>query len=366
MLREALDAIDGTVVVYDADNRYVMGNKAYHDFFPHLPPDTDLGGKTYAEVLSLSVAARATVVPFSDPDAFMERRVQEMSGEPPPPRETFDARRNRWYMIRVRRTETGIRVALRVDITEQKAMQADLERARAGADQANQAKSRFIANVSHELRTPLNAVINFARLLEDEIHGPLGAEPYREYAQRIHESGRHLQSLIEEVLELSHADPTLPESRGTPINLRGLIASVGRTIQQQNATRGVGLDVTLPPDLPSVLGDQARLRRVLTTLIARAIHVSEPGATVHVRASLGDAGGPEIVVEDSAPAGPESGFSDTDSWRSARSDVLSGVALGLPMMRHIVDLFGGTLLIEAAPTGGTIATIRLPAERVIR
>ena len=198
---------------------------------------------------------------------------------------------------------------------------------------------------------------------------PDGAELFHAHSGILVDDQGHpddLARLIEEVLELSHADPTLPESRGTPINLRGLIASVGRTIQQQNATRGVGLDVTLPPDLPSVLGDQARLRRVLTTLIARAIHVSEPGATVHVRASLGDAGGPEIVVEDSAPAGPESGFSDTDSWRSARSDVLSGVALGLPMMRHIVDLFGGTLLIEAAPTGGTIATIRLPAERVIR
>ncbi|MBN8910014.1 MAG: PAS-domain containing protein, partial [Rhodospirillales bacterium] len=106
ILRQVLDAIDGTIVVYDAERRFVLSNKAYHDYFPHLPPDHVLVGQRYEALLERSIDAGASVDPSAKTDraAFIARRIQEIEQRRVPAREIQDSSYGKWYMVRVSHT----------------------------------------------------------------------------------------------------------------------------------------------------------------------------------------------------------------------------------------------------------------------
>jgi two-component system, cell cycle sensor histidine kinase PleC len=370
ILRETLDAIDGTVVVYDAQRRYILGNRAYHEHFPHLPNEQELAGKPYEEVLSYSIAA-GTVVDqqaYTDPASFIRRRIRDIEGGEAVPREVYDHHTGKWYMIRVRLTPGGNRVSLRVDIDAQKRLQQELDQARNAAEVASRTKSTFLANIGHELRTPLNAVINFARLLEDQIHGPLGAADYIDYAQSIRESGAHLLSLIDELLDLARAEAgrlTLAEQR---VDLRAVVHSVCRLLQPDANAARVQLLTDLPDDLPAVRADATRVRQIMFNLVTNAIKFSVPGGTVRISAAVAADGRLLIGIADTGQ-----GISADDLPRvmlpfergAAPGREVVGVGLGLPLVRHLVALHGGELLLESTPGQGTTASFSLPGERVL-
>ncbi|GEM_PF-5619968 len=365
ILRETLDAIDGTVVVYDPEQRFVLANRAYHEFFPHLPPDKDLVGRRYEEVLALSLQAGTVVDPRakSDPHTFVTARVRELNEPDAPPREVRDPRTNRWFMIRVQRTQGGNRVALRVEITDQKRMQEDLRQAREGAEQASRTKSQFLAAVSHDLRTPLNAVINFAHLMVEEIHGPTGAPEYAEYARTIMQSGTDLLALIDDVLEYARADAGQIDLNRRWVNTRGLIQSLTRNMAPDAANAGVGLEADLPPTLPPILGDRPRLWRALSSLVANAISLTRNGAAVRISVHQGDVNWLEIRIADSGEgmtADDLARFALPFEALSADGSQLRGIGLGLPLAYQNIRAHGGDLHFETGPGSGSCAVIRLP------
>ena len=371
VLRQVLDALDGTVVVYDADRRFVLSNKAYHDYFPHLPPDQELAGQRYEALLERSMDAGASLGPVAPADraAFIARRIQEIEQRNVPAREVRDQNSGKWFMIRVSHTPDGHRVALRVDITEQKRLQAELDQARTEAERVSAAKSQFFANVSHELRTPLNAIINFARLLIDQLHGPLGAPEYRAYATDIHDSGRHLLSLIEDLLDFASADSGRLATARQPINLRALIESVVRLLQPAATAARVAVTARVPADLPGVDGDNTRLRQVLFNLLDNAIKYAGPHARIRITAGVRGDGGLEIVVADDG-----GGIAAEDLARvllpfeqavPPGHGHRSGIGLGLPLAVRLVQLHEGTLTLESATGQGTTARIVLPPARVL-
>lgn len=202
LLRDVLDSIDASIVVYDSDDRFVMGNRRYFELYPHLPDDGSLVGLTFEEMLRFTLAhgAPAELQAMIDPEAFVARRLAEW--KVPGEREQLHPS-GRWDLIRQQVTPQGHRVTLRVDITQQKRLQQELARTRDELRAANDAKSGFMAAVSHELRTPLNAVIGFAEILGEEHLGPIGSPRYREYAQDIMAAGHHLLDLIGTVLDLA-------------------------------------------------------------------------------------------------------------------------------------------------------------------
>ncbi len=365
ILRETLDAIDGTVVVYDPDRLFVLANRAYHTFFPHLPSDTDLRGLRYEEVLGLSLQAGTVVDPraVTDPSAFTAARIREFDEPEAPPREVRDPRTNRWYMIRVQRTPAGNRVALRVEITDQKRMQEDLRLAQEAAEQASRAKSQFLAAVSHDLRTPLNAVINFAHLMAEEIHGPIGAPEYAEYAQTIMQSGTGLLAQIDEVLEFARADAGQMDLNRQWVNVRALIQSLTRNLAADATKVGVRLEAELPPVLPPILGDRPRLWKALSALIGNAITLTSNGGAVRITAAQADKDWLEIGIADSG-----NGMSPDDIARfqipfealSADGVQLRGIGLGLPLAYKIIRAHGGDLHFETDAGAGSRAAIRLP------
>ena len=365
ILRETLDAIDGTVVVYDPDRVFVLANRAYHAFFPHLPPDKDLQGLRYEDVLGLSLQAGTVVDPRAGtgPTAFTATRIREFDAPEAPPREVRDPRTNRWYMIRVQRTPGGNRVALRVEITDQKRMQEDLRLAREAAEQASRAKSQFLAAVSHDLRTPLNAVINFAHLMAEEIHGPIGAPEYGEYAHTIMRSGGDLLAQIDDVLEYARADAGQMELNRQWVNVRGLIQSLTRNLGSDGSKVGVRLEADMPSVLPPILGDRPRLWRALSSLVGNAINLTRDGDTVRVSAYPTDDDWLEIRISDSGQ-----GMTAEDLERftlpfealSADGARLRGIGLGLPLAYQIIRAHGGDLRFETEAGAGSRAVIRLP------
>lgn len=364
-LRETIDAIDATIVVYDRDRRYVLGNRAYHAMFPHLPSDQELIGEHYEDLLARSIAAGTVADPeaYRNPADFIARRTEEIMREDTPPREVYNRASNRWFMIRVSRTPDGSRVALRVDITDQKRMQAELAEAHHAAEAASRAKSQFLANVSHELRTPLNAVINFAQLIAEELHGPAGDPKYVEYADTIRSSGQYLLALFNDLLDLARADSGRLTLARQPVNLRAQIVSVGRMMLVEAQAAQVDLITDVPRELPSVLGDSTRLRQVLVNLVSNAIKFTEPSGSVRVTAEAAD-GCVEITVSDTgcgiAPADMERVLLPFEQVVDPARRLNPGAGLGLPLSKHLVELHGGSLRLVSAPQQGTTVVVSLP------
>ncbi len=365
VLRETLDAIDGTVVVYDADRRFVLANQAYHRFFPHLPPSEALAGKRYEDILALSIAADTPVdaLARTDPVAYIRERTRAIEEQDAIPREVFDHRRGRWFMIRVQRTPSNARVALRVEITDQKRMQEELRRAQEQAEAASQAKSRFLASISHELRTPLNAVINFARLIEEEIHGELGAPEYREYAATIRQSGAGLLALIEEVLAYVRAESGQVALDEPPVNLRAMLRSICRGAAPRAAAGKVSVTMTAAADLPSVRADQTRLRQALQSLLDRAIDVTPVGGTVDIETGTAADGSVRIAFLDGGPAvRAAEAMQAVEPFADAGQP---GLGVRLPLADRIVALHGGQVRFDPLSPAGTRVEVTLPAARVL-
>jgi signal transduction histidine kinase len=380
MLRETLDTIDGSVVVFDDERHFLFANATYHAVFPHLPPNEALVGQRYEDLVTRSLAAGTVEDPtaLDDPDGFLQRRIAAMDQRRAMPRDAYNARpgrealhpqTGRWYLIRSRRTPSGNDVTLRVDITVQKMLQAELDTARRAAETANRMKSQFLANVTHELRTPLNAVINFARLIADQIHGALGAPQYRDYAGEIAASGGDLLALIDELLDLARAEAghlSIVEGLAEPDLI---IAAVCRLMEPEAVDRGVTLCAEVPARLQPIRGDATRLRQVLLNLVANALKFTPRGGVVQVSATEDPVKGLTIGVTDSGvgirAADLDRVMLPFEQAREPGAEMRPGVGLGLPLARHLIELHGGTLALSSEPGVGTAASFTLPAHRLI-
>jgi signal transduction histidine kinase len=244
-----------------------------------------------------------------------------------------------------------------------------LQRAREVAEEASRMKSQFLGNVSHELRTPLNAVINFARLMADQIHGPLGAPQYTDYTQDILESGTHLLGLIDELLDLARAEAGRLSIAESVVDIQRLIATVCRALRPEAAAKGLVLADAVPQDLSNLRGDPTRIRQVLLNLVANAIKFTASGGCVTVGVEHAPGDDLRITVSDNGI-----GIANQDLQRVMEPFVQvplpsgmshPGVGLGLPLSRHLIDLHGGTLTLHSTADAGTTAIVTLPASRVL-
>jgi signal transduction histidine kinase len=360
VLRETIDTLDGTVVVYDAESRYVLGNRRYHEFFPHLPPDPALVGRSYEEVLGLSLAARVTSFPdaLNDPAAHVARRSAQFRARRLIPRESYDARRDRWYLIRSTVTPTGNVISLRVDITEQKRLQGELLAAREAAEQAGAVRARFLGGISHELRTPLNAIINFAHLLGEQLDPSQG----REFAHEILESGWHLQRLLAELLDLGRAEAGRLALREDVVDVERVVGSAFRLVAAEALESGVGLQTEIPAGLPMVRADEARLRQSLVLLLTSAIRHSAAGTVVRIEGAQDAAGVRLCVIDTGAPfidSELAQAFEPFDRGMPPPSGRAGGLGLGLALTRHVLTVQGGAVAVESRE-GETRVSLSLP------
>ncbi len=246
----------------------------------------------------------------------------------------------------------------------------DLGLARDQAEAANRAKSEFLANMSHELRTPLNAIIGFSEIIQSETFGPVGSVKYRSYAEDINESGQHLLSLINDILDLSKVESGLDELYEEDIEIPALIESVLRLVRQRGEDGGLALDLDFPDDLPLLRGDERKLKQILANLMTNAIKFTGAGGKVTLRVRCrADSGfvfriidtGIGIAAEDIPKALSRFGQVDGDLNRQ-----YEGTGLGLPLTKALVELHGGCFDLQSQAGIGTAATVCFPATRIIR
>jgi signal transduction histidine kinase len=251
--------------------------------------------------------------------------------------------------------------------SELEATTASLSRALEAAAASSQAKSQFLATMSHELRTPLNAIIGFAEILQSQALGPLGSARYTEYATDIHDSGSHLLSLINDVLDFSKAEAGRLDLREELLDLREVVGDCLRLVAPGAREAGLTVTAELPGEAPKVLADARRLKQIALNLLSNALKFTPDGGSVRVSLSFDGDGAAISVADDGIGMTPQQipialePFGQVDSSLSRRHE---GTGLGLPLCRRFAEAHGGSLSIESVLGEGTVVTVRLPAGRL--
>jgi signal transduction histidine kinase len=258
------------------------------------------------------------------------------------------------------RTPEGFYVRTYADVTEDRRIRADLEAARAAAEAAARAKSRFLATMTHELRTPLNAVIGFADLLRT----PHPSQDVAEYAGLIADAGRELLGLIDQILDVARSETAGLPVRPGRVDLSLLLGRVVEAKADAAAAAGISLSLDLAPGLPDVTADAARLEQVLQGLLSNALKFTKAGGRVRVCASRDDEGAVSVRIADSgigiAPAALPRVFEPFGQLDEGRARRYAGSGIGLYLARSIAEAMGMRLALDSREGEGTVATLLIP------
>ena len=227
---------------------------------------------------------------------------------------------------------------------------------------ASRHKSEFLANMSHELRTPLNAIIGFSEVLLERMFGEVN-EKQIEYLEDILSSGRHLLSLINDILDLSKVEAGRMELELTTFDLPQTLENALTLVRERATRRGVGLDLAVDGQLGEFVGDERKIRQVLLNLLSNAVKFTPEGGRVGVAARLAN-GAVEIAVSDTgigiAPEDQEAIFEEFRQVGGDYSQKREGTGLGLSLARKFVELHGGKIWVTSAVGKGSTFTFTLP------
>ena len=240
--------------------------------------------------------------------------------------------------------------------------------AKEAAEGATRAKSQFLANMSHELRTPLNAIIGFSEILKTELYGPLGHPRYGDYATDVHQSGMHLLSIINDILDMAKIEAGRTELHETETSLSDIVASAERIVSDQAKLAGLSL-VNEAHDSDVLLrADQRAVKQMVLNLLANAIKFTRSGGIIHMRARIEFDGTLQLSVADTgigiAPRDIEHVLKPFGQVHNALSRSHAGSGLGLSLVKSLIELHGGELRLESKVQVGTTASLCFPARRV--
>jgi GAF domain-containing protein len=227
---------------------------------------------------------------------------------------------------------------------------------------ANRHKSEFLANMSHELRTPLNAIIGFSEVLGERMFGELN-EKQAEYTEDILSSGRHLLSLINEILDLSKVEAGRMELELATFDLPLAIDNARTFVRERAAKHGIGLDVTVDERLGDFVGDERKIKQILLNLLSNAVKFTPEGGRIGIKARQAD-GSVEISVSDTGIGiAPEDQPKIFEEFRQVGSDYahkVEGTGLGLTLAKKFVELHGGRIWVESEVGKGSRFIFTLP------
>ncbi len=254
-------------------------------------------------------------------------------------------------------------VAVMRDVTDRKIGEQALELARTAAEQADASKSRFLATMSHELRTPLNAIIGFSEMLVQEDVLMVDAARRKEYAQLINDSGQHLLSVVNGILDMSKMESGNFEISPEPFAPRPALLNCCNLLALKARECGIDLVSRAPDDLPLLNGDPRAFKQIVLNLVSNAIKFTERGGTVTVAAAVDGSRlvlrvtdtGVGIAVDDLKRIGDP--FFQAGKTYQRRHE---GTGLGLSIVKSLVGLHGGEMTVQSKLDEGTTVTIALP------
>jgi len=254
-------------------------------------------------------------------------------------------------------------VAVMRDVTDRKVQEQALELARGAAERADAAKTRFLATMSHELRTPLNAIIGFSEMIIREQDLMIDAARRKEYAQLINDSGQHLLSVVNGILDMSKMESGNFEIMPEPFAPRAALINCCNLLALKARENGIDLVVNAAPDLPEITGDSRAFKQIMLNLVSNAIKFTERGGKVTVAAIIDDTKlvlgvtdtGVGIAADDLQRIGDP--FFQAGKTYQRRHE---GTGLGLSIVKSLVALHGGELNVQSKVDEGTTVTVVLP------
>lgn len=255
------------------------------------------------------------------------------------------------------------------DITERRQAEIDRDAALQEAIAANRSKTQFLANMSHELRTPLNAIIGFSEIMKTEAFGPLGSEQYVGYSSDIEDSGRHLLSIVNDILDVARIETGDFSLNEDELEVEDVLRTVIRLSEGWPAAKDRNIKLETADGLPDLWADPRLTKQMVLNLLSNAVKFSSSGSTILLKASLDDNGAIQIDVCDEGIGIPDDSIPKlTDAFYQVDARLereFEGSGLGLTLVQKHMSLHEGTLSFESKQGVGTTATLMFPPERSI-
>lgn len=354
--RSVVSEIDEVIFRTDAEGCWTFLNAAWTQITGFAPDQTlgrGLRESIHPDDRDEVLAKYASLSSGSADYARFEVRFSTTGSEP------------RWVEVHARATRdvtgelVGTAGVIR-DITDRRRAEEALRAAREVAEAASRAKSEFLSRMSHELRTPLNAILGFGQLIELDANTP----GLQESGDQILKAGRHLLSLIDEVLDITRIESGRLHMSAEPVCVDELVRETVDLVAPLTTPRGIILSAhTSSVADYYVQADRQRLKQVLLNLVANAVKYNHPGGQARVACELADHGRVRIVVEDTGPGiTPEKLarlFTPFDRLGAEQTDV-EGTGLGLALSKRLAEAMGGSIGLASEPGVGTRFWVELP------
>ena len=242
------------------------------------------------------------------------------------------------------------------------------EAARNRAEEANMAKSRFLATMSHELRTPLNAILGFSEIMRDEVMGPMENTTYKDYVGDIHNSGAHLLKLINEILDISRIEAGKHELKEEKVKLISVVDEACHMINIKAKQKKVGLTTKYEKEMPTIWVDERAIRQITLNLVSNALKFTPSGGEITVKVGWTAKGGQYISIKDTGPGIPEDEIpivlSSFGQGTIAINNAEQGTGLGLTIVQALLQMHQGSFELKSKLREGTEAIAYLPKDRV--
>ncbi len=254
-------------------------------------------------------------------------------------------------------------------IAELEEAKAISDEARRRAEEANVAKSRFLATMSHELRTPLNAILGFSEVMHAEIMGPMENKLYKEYAGNIHQSGSHLLHLINEILDLSRIEAGRYDLNEAHVRLVDIVDDCHRLLKLRLEGKALKIIEDFDETLAPLWVDERAMRQIFLNLLSNAYKFTPRGGEITLSIGRTSDGGQYMSVRDTGPGIPKDEIPKVmqafGQGSLAHKNAEGGTGLGLPIVKNLVELHGGRFELKSELRKGTQVTAYFPAARVL-
>jgi two-component system cell cycle sensor histidine kinase PleC len=244
------------------------------------------------------------------------------------------------------------------------------DEARRRAEEANLAKSRFLASMSHELRTPLNAILGFSEVMASEVLGSLHNQTYRDYARDIHGSGQHLLGVINEILDLSRIEAGRYQLNEEPMSILNVVEECCRLMELKARHKDIRIVPQFENDLPRLFADERAVRQITLNLLSNAVKFTGSGGEIRERFGWTAGGGQYVSVKDNGPGIPKEEIpivlSAFGQGSIAIKSAEQGTGLGLPIVQGLLTMHGGEFQLHSKLREGTEAIAVFPPSRVMQ